>query len=863
MTNFKFAGFPVGSDVQVQFDQGGNSKAVRAQHYKESHAVYIARKKAEPDPMPDHSGDMTKHTEHMVMMDLVPKPGITNIALKDGSFEDPGVWSNDVVPGNNPSDTFFIPNDVKVTVTAVNNSPFDWGRIDGTLEFSRANNTRLVCNTLLSSHGSLWDQGTEASPIPAGVRSEIFIRGDADLDPVADPQLSGRGVLLHGQVYIHGADRTTHARCATVPTAGATSLTLESAPDGWEVGDMLVIPGTTTTGKGWNQPTTTFVPYDDEVRTITGISGAVISWSGPLSHARSTPRADIKLPVMNMTRNVLMKSQNEGATPNPRRGHFMVMHTGDLNIQYLECAWMGRTDKSVQSNLASLQLQHSGQNPLPATANVQGRYALHIHRNGVKSRVNAMGKIWGCSVRHNPGWGIVHHESHLSIKECTVYDVFGAGIVGERGTETGEWIDNMCCKMIGVASGPTKNHVTLGDHDATPPFSNDMGRHGDGYWFQGRTLVAEGNIACNCNHGFNYFHRLGTNTPEFQGKVDMLNTYEADPGLSVGGATWFTIHSSSNVPSILHFQNNEAFGCKAGVEVEKASPAIGHEIYSILQKQLVWNARTGMGLAYTGHYLVRGNDFVNCRDGIVVGSNLYAMVFAQNTFTDCTYGIYAYRVSAADFTAKELGYVAVNNTFINVTNSYFNNSTGWDPQYPGTPQGSVDVINDSYTLPGNTVNIGISGPLVFDGSKFPIRNGTRTDELSDIDLGDPNFNNFPHWPDPTGLPNSNDPQVPRGAPFDPIDMKAEGPYALLKVLGYWQDGSTYYTVVPIYMSDRLSGKIYLKLVIGTGTFGQMSVGGSTFRGTINQSAFLASRPQIVSDLFGTDLMNTTVLIWSP
>ncbi|NJK28075.1 MAG: hypothetical protein HC925_05580, partial [Coleofasciculaceae cyanobacterium SM2_3_26] len=50
----------------------------------------------------------------------------------------------------------------------------------------------------------------------------------------------------------------------------------------------------------------------------------------------------------------------------------------------------------------------------------------------------------------SPGWGIVHHDSHLVLENNVVFDVAGAAIVAESGNELGAWRNNLTIKTTGM-----------------------------------------------------------------------------------------------------------------------------------------------------------------------------------------------------------------------------------------------------------------------------------------------------------------------------------------------------------------------------------------------------------------------------
>lgn len=228
-------------------------------------------------------------------------------------------------------------------------------------------------------------------------------------------------------------------------------LTLDEDPAGWEVGDELLVPGTTLRLFDWQGNPLNSV--EDEVVTVQSIDGRNITVSG-LAWDHVAAEGE-RIAVGNLTNNVEFRSEN----PAPdRRGHFMVMHNDHAKINYCSFIDMGRTDKGRL-------LDDSG------SANKRGRYSLHFHRCGFNHIVSSKGLV----VRGSPGWGVVNHSSKVKFEDCIAYDCLGAGLVAEAGDEQGEFLH--CLSVGGKGSGE-------GEED-TRIFAGDFGHSGVGIHLQG------------------------------------------------------------------------------------------------------------------------------------------------------------------------------------------------------------------------------------------------------------------------------------------------------------------------------------------------------------------------------------------
>ena len=62
--------------------------------------------------------------------------------------------------------------------------------------------------------------------------------------------LLGRGAILHGATVVHGHAKTSALTAAEQLIRGDQQIVLEAIPQGWNVGDRLVIAGTSPDGSG-------------------------------------------------------------------------------------------------------------------------------------------------------------------------------------------------------------------------------------------------------------------------------------------------------------------------------------------------------------------------------------------------------------------------------------------------------------------------------------------------------------------------------------------------------------------------------------------------------------------------------------
>jgi hypothetical protein len=539
--------------------------------------AFVAAERAKPEAHA-HGDDAGKAREHMALLELVPRSEATHIAIRDGDWFDPATWYQGRIPGADAR--VLIPESVSVSYDGVSDVSLFTVRVDGELAFATDANTRMVVDTLVVAPTGRLEIGTAANPVAAGVEAEILIANNGNIDTSWDPTLVSRGVISHGEVEIHGAEKTAFLKVATAPMRGATTITLEEAPEGWRVGDTIVLTGTHKTGWTWDNAVRRVVHREsqDEEVTITAIDGNRVTIDRALQHDHDTPRADLKAYVANMTRNVTIASEDGEATAVHHRGHTMFMHSDDVDVRYAAFDDLGRTDKSE----AAFDVGTLGS--VEADSNIKGRYSLHLHKTGTEDRADPAFVV-GSAVSGSPGWGFVQHSSHAVFVDNAAFDVFGAHFAAEDGDETGVWARNIAIRGEGIGYGAAaaKQEGDLPRHD--------NGRTGDGFFFAGRLVESAENVAANTTHGFVWMHRSAPASPL------VANMDRPEVGY---GATRI---SPDHAP-IQGFRDNEAFGTQVGLIVVKANHRQEHDARTVLDGFVNWETSDGVDISYTSHYTI-------------------------------------------------------------------------------------------------------------------------------------------------------------------------------------------------------------------------------------------------------------------
>ena len=439
-----------------------------------------------------HQDNPVKQAEHQELLDLVPDSAATHVAVNDGSWFDPNTWQPGQIPGTDAK--VVISEGVHVTYDAESDTRLETVRVDGTLEFAHNRNTKIVVDTFITSHTSTLTIGSEANPIQANKTARIVIADNGQIDSNWDSTLISRGVVTHGQVRIHGAEKLDFISLQEDVSAGDNELMLNlpdgmNTPAGWQVGDQLVLGGTSYNPDGSDEDNSRF---QDEVLTITEINGNRIKFTNNditsgdntvLRFDHQRPQGfegeDLKLYIANTSRNVIFETENAETVPTQQRGHVMFMHNPDVEVQNAGFYNLGRTDKN---RLIDDPGENVDGSPGSGT-NPRGRYAFHLHRTGAEDINSTPSLVKGNAIVGSPGWGIVHHDSHAVLEDNVVFDVVGSGIAAEAGNELGAWRNNITIKT----TGDDRPQADFDGSDRVPLF--DMGFNGEGYWVQGAAQV--------------------------------------------------------------------------------------------------------------------------------------------------------------------------------------------------------------------------------------------------------------------------------------------------------------------------------------------------------------------------------------
>ncbi|MCX7423722.1 MAG: hypothetical protein NT013_29880 [Planctomycetia bacterium] len=568
-------------------------------------------------------------TTGVVSDGLVSDAALTYKSIGSGNWSNASIWGHNDGNGNFVSDGTLPGNNANVlissgtVVTVDGNESIDSNnnrvalrtiRDDGTLRFDPNADTRLLVDTIIVEPIGVFEMGTKATPIATNHKARlVFADREMGLTPAQqvafdaaqlawDPLQFSHGLVSHGEVSIYGSTVTSFVNVGAGLNEKATTIDLSSSPPtGWQVGDRLVISGSTAANsKGVNQ---------DEQLAIAAINGNTVVLSAPLKYKHAAGMAY----VADVTRNTTLASENPSIVAH--RGHVMFMHNDDVHVAGAGFYGLGRTDKRtlIDDPVLVDDLDHPGmkttdvitpyvnaehpelghrvlvpvvdaagnqvknadgtvQTQVARTGlNPRGRYAVHFHRTGFGEDVAT---INDSAVVDSPGWGIVNHSSNLNVTDNVVFNATGAAYITEAGDEIGSFDHNIAIHSLGSGDGLESRKQV-----------QDFGHQGDGFWLQGGNVSLTNNVVAGQRHsGYLFFpvglKQKGLGTATISG-ANLTQYSWADPTKA---------YAVGDVP-LKQFKGNVAFGAEDGFESWFTLLNVTHHDQSVIENFSVRNTK--------------------------------------------------------------------------------------------------------------------------------------------------------------------------------------------------------------------------------------------------------------------------------
>lgn len=459
--------------------------------------------------------------------------------------------------------------------------------LDGVLRFADDRSTRLETGLIRVGAGGSTDEsgfdcvmshdapkgpsvaalivGTPEKPLDAKYKALLRLHYIEDMDKDSCPSIVSCG----GRMEFHGAPLgRTWLKLASTAAAEATAIELEADPQGWRVGDRLILTATTRQNKIKKtfQPSTRDSTQTEE-RTIAAIDGAKFTLDKPLEFEHFA-EGDYRADVANLSRNVVVES----ADPAGVRGHTMFHKNSSGSISYAEFRHLGKD--------ATL-----------------GRYSLHFHILGDSMRgASVVGaSIWDS---HNR-WITVHGTDYLVIRDCVGYQSRGHGFFLEDGTETMNVLDRNLAVQAYITKPLPKQVLPYDKND------------GSGFWWANCHNTFTRNCAADCDE-YGYFFQA-PKTPEF------------DPTLNVRGPDGSKKAVDIRTLPFIRFEDNEAhcmrrhsFNLGGGVpfgppNVAGVGPDASHPF--VVRNLKLWNVHWGIH-PVSPSVLLDGLDIHNAEYGV-------------------------------------------------------------------------------------------------------------------------------------------------------------------------------------------------------------------------------------------------------
>ncbi len=317
-------------------------------------------------------------------------------------WSDAATWPDKKVPGKD--DVVTIARDMDV-VLDVSPPELHGLTINGKLSFADNKDLELTTEWIMV-HGEL-EIGTEAKPHTR--KATITLTDnvkDEDFGGMGGNDRSDRGIMMMGgTLNLHGTEKNSWTKLAKTAAAGSNTIEVLNAGD-WRKGDVIVLASTD------------FDPHQAERRTITGVSGNVITLDQKLEYmhfGKITFDVDERGEVGMLSRNILIQASPD-ADQTLFGGHIMAMLGSKMFVEGVE-------------------LNRMGQNMHLA------RYPIHWHLIG-----DAQGQYIKNSAIHDTysRCVTVHGTNDLDIENNVTYNNIGHCFFLEDGVEHGnQFVHNL------------------------------------------------------------------------------------------------------------------------------------------------------------------------------------------------------------------------------------------------------------------------------------------------------------------------------------------------------------------------------------------------------------------------------------
>ncbi|KAA1243237.1 T9SS type A sorting domain-containing protein [Aquimarina sp. RZ0] len=612
---------------------------------------------------------------------LIPHNLYTHKVVNNGNWSNPDIWEGKRIPGL--ASIVLIPSGLSVNYDINSDAHIFAISNEGTMTFKPTNRKKikLVVDTWMNGMMSLLEMDSSSSPntvtdivfkafdIEKKKRNQIggahwnnaiknhFSDGFTVKDHEGkvniqdgsgvlgrykwDPTQLSLGLISMGAVDIKGFDIDDFIQLNTNIEKNKTTINFPGIPKGWKVGDRIFI-GATNWIRG------------SETKIIKSISGNTITVDSKSRGHRNISGFNFYPYIGNLTRNITFRSYyttllDKNVT---RRGHTMFMHNANVKIQHAAFWDLGRTDKSTPLDDFKYTFEDFHNDPkiiLPKDSNgnpqyikadpkdiqnQRGRYAFHFHRTFVNSDKAALAK--GNAIWRSPGWGMVHHDGNADFIDNVVFQVAGAGMISESGSEAGLWEHNF------VSAGDPRFGSNFTSKDPKFLFRRrrdliDDDFMGNGaFAMQGRNIRMIDNVANSAGIGFEY---QGSGTELSNPVIDLVDTQliKQSMGIDIFPIRNKVPRSENPIPE---FKGNISYMCADGMRSQFRNERAGTSVHSVINDFTVLNSsRFGFYSTSSSGYLFKNSIFHAHKDhkasgktGILVLSGVDNIIFSSTKF---------------------------------------------------------------------------------------------------------------------------------------------------------------------------------------------------------------------------------------
>jgi PKD repeat protein len=489
-------------------------------------------------PIGSYNTNATITTSYLTIPNFGASP--TNVSIKSGNWSDPTVWSAGRIPvagdivdiGTGTTITYDLNSTVALNTIAVQNG--------ATLTFRTDINTQVIVGNFLVLDGGSLIVGTASNPIASNANVNIVIANQA-INTAIDPKQFGTGLIVLGNVTMHGMVKTPYVTLAQEAHAGDTVLHLASPVTGWQPGDDPLLPDTRQLAQGTNSGSGYQPQWERAVIKSVSADGLTVYLTAPLKYDHLGARdaagvLDFLPQIMNDNRNIMVDSQSFTGT----RGYTLFTNRANVDIEYAGFCELGRTtnnptsSSNVADRYAMTMLDLIGPTAKPANG-----YQFTLIGNEVDNDGD------GKPNNNNIQWGLALNNSFYGlIQDNTVFAVAGAGMGVEDGASSYNTFDH------NFVANVTGSSARLDDQF-----------QGDGYWFHNPNNYVTNNIATDINPGgsdvYSYGFSVDATTSDSiaVGTVAVPLAQGDDP--SVAGQS--TSVDMNAIP-LLQFSGNQVYG---------------------------------------------------------------------------------------------------------------------------------------------------------------------------------------------------------------------------------------------------------------------------------------------------------------